>query len=179
MKHEWMCKCSSHGSFYYRVIYNSFIKIPKKLVAHTHTHTNSNIQEPSFPILPQRSMTGQLFTEKALVDHLGNFSNTMEQKVRIITQEKKLHFTCIITSGKSALFCGKKEFPSYKFSLTRKRSIVWETSLSKHCAKVLLGFYLTQTVKAEKYRVGRNEENKQRLLLAVIHGAWLWFRETF
>ena len=105
-----MCKCSSHDSFYYRVVYNSFIKTLKKLVAHT--HTNSNIQEPSFPILPQRSMTGQLFTEKTLVDHLGNFSNTMEQKVRIITQEKKLPFTCIITSGKSALFCGKKEFPS-------------------------------------------------------------------
>ena len=58
-------------------------------------------------------MTGQLFTEKALVDHLGNFNNIVEQKVRIITQEeKKLHFTCTITSGKSAFFSGKKEFPS-------------------------------------------------------------------
>lgn len=54
---------------------------------------------------------------------------------------------------------------------------MWETSLFKHCAKLLLGFYSTQTVKAEKYRVGRNEENKQRLLLAVTYGAWLWFRD--
>ena len=101
------------------------------------------------------------------MDYIRNFSKTVEQKLeKNLTrkEERKFPLTYINPALKPALLSDKRGCPSQtEFSSPGKDEQAEPLAslvLRRHCIKVLLQFYRTQTGKVEKYRDGKNREKK-------------------
>lgn len=110
------------------------------------------------------------------MDYIRNFSQTVEQKLeKNLTrkEERKFPLTYINPAFKPALLSDKRGCPSQpEFSSPgedEQGEPLASPVLRRHCTKVLLQFYPTQTGKVEKHRDG--QEQRRKIGVPVSHTA--------
>lgn len=135
-----MCKYSSHGSSYYRVILQYFHQDTKEVGCRKKwQYTRTQLPHPPTKINDWTAIHKQ----KRLEDHLGNFSNTMEQKKNQNNHSRRegINFISPVSSHPPSQHCSvpKRNFLARKsFSHQEKQHGVNNQPLQALCKGPIL-----------------------------------------